>query len=73
MISDMDRPSLVRSGRRGCSELVDSGEVSGEQVYAAALVLSRLQDRGAGRELTVEDICQVLGYLGEPEPVDATR
>ncbi len=72
-MNGMDRPSRVRSHRRGCSELVESGDVSGEQVYAAALVLSRLQDRGAGRELTVEDICQVLGYLGEPEPVDATR
>jgi hypothetical protein len=47
-------------------ELVESGEVSGGQVYAAALVLSRLQDRGVGRDLTVEDICQVLGYMREP-------
>jgi hypothetical protein len=48
---------------RTSSELIRSGEVTREQVYAAALVLARLQDRGVALRLTVEDVCEVLGYV----------
>ena len=51
--------------------LISSGQVTREQVYSAALVLARLQDRGVGHCLTVEDICTVVGYVGEPDVVPA--
>ncbi len=57
---------------RMSADLIRSGEVTREQVYAAALVLSRLQDRGVGHRLAVEDICEVLGYIPEPEPESMT-
>ena len=53
---------------RTASQLVASGEVSAEQVYAATLVLAKLHDRGVARALTVEEMCEVLGYVGESRP-----
>ena len=50
--------------RRTASELVASGEVTREQVYAATLALARLHDRGVGHRLGIEDMCEVLGYVG---------
>ncbi|MGE3856898.1 MAG: hypothetical protein AB7G21_08060 [Dehalococcoidia bacterium] len=50
--------------RRTASQLVASGEVTREQVYAATLALARLHDRGVGFTLGIEDMCEVLGYLG---------
>jgi hypothetical protein len=50
--------------RRTASQLVTSGEVTREQVYAATLALARLHDRGVGFALGIEDMCEVLGYLG---------
>ena len=71
MISVMETARISRKGRVS-ADLIRSGEVTREQVYAAALVLARLQDRGIAHRLTVEDICKVLGYLPElemePEP-----
>jgi len=53
---------------RSAAELLADGEVGRRQLYAAALVLARLQDRGAARDLTIEDVCEVLGYLRVPRP-----
>ena len=53
--------------RRTGAQLLASGEVRREQLYAAALVLARLQDRGAARDLTIEEMCEVLGYRRRPE------
>ena len=66
MISVMETALISRKGRVS-ADLIRSGEVTREQVYAAALVLARLQDRGIAHRLTVEDICEVLGYLPELE------
>lgn len=66
MISVMETTLTCRKGRVS-ADLIRSGEVTREQVYAAALVLARLQDRGIAHRLTVEDICKVLGYLPELE------
>ena len=49
--------------QRTASQLVASGEVTSRQVYAATLTLARLQDRGIGFALTIEDMCEVLGYV----------
>lgn len=54
----------ARGGRRTASQLVASGEVTREQVYAATLALARLHDRGVGFTLGIEDMCEVLGYIG---------
>lgn len=54
----------ARTARRTASQLVASGEVSREQVYAATLALARLHDRGVGFTLGIEDMCEVLGYIG---------
>ncbi|TAK75591.1 MAG: hypothetical protein EPO16_08645 [Dehalococcoidia bacterium] len=43
-----------------------------QQAYAASIVLARLHDRRIGLSMTLEDMCEVLGYLGEgrrPEAV----
>lgn len=51
------------SRRRTASELVASGEATRRQVYAATLVLARLHDRGMAFALTLEDMCEVPGYI----------
>lgn len=56
-----DRPAITR---RTASQLVASGEVTRRQVYAATLALARLHDRGVGFALGLEDMCEVLGYVG---------
>ena len=61
----MNRQSSTAAPGRTASALVESGKVSPEQVYAATLVLARLHDRGVGFSLTLEDMCEVLGYLGK--------
>ncbi len=66
MISVMETTLTPRKGRVS-ADLIRSGEVTREQVYSAALVLARLQDRGIAHRLTVADICEVLGYLPELE------
>ena len=57
----------VLQARRSSAELLADGEVGRRQLYAAAIVLARLQDRGVARNLTIEDICEVLGYLRVPQ------
>ena len=57
-------PANTNPGRRTASQLVASGEVTREQVYGATLALARLHDRGVGFRLGIEDIGEVLGYLG---------
>ena len=52
--------------RRGSAELIASGEVARDRLYAAAIVLARLQDRGAARDLTIAEMCEVLGYVRAP-------
>ena len=47
------------------ADLVATGAVSAQQAYSATLVLARLHDRGVGRTLTLEEMCEVLGYLGD--------
>ncbi|MFA7249646.1 MAG: hypothetical protein WC273_08440 [Dehalococcoidia bacterium] len=49
--------------RRTASQLVASGEVTRRQVYAATLALARLHDRGVAFSLSLEDMCEVLGYV----------
>ncbi len=58
---------------RTASQLVASGEVSAEQVYAATLVLAKLQDRGVALAFTVEEMCEVLGYAGKSRPPSVRR
>ncbi len=66
MIDVMEISTTARK-RRMSADLIRSGDVTREQVYSAALVLSRLQDRGIALQLTVEDVCEVLGYIPELE------
>lgn len=68
----MKRQSSTAALPRTASELVEGGKVSPEHVYAATLVLARLHDRGIGFALTLEDMCEVLGYLGEGRRPAAT-
>ena len=66
----------VHRGDRCACELVSSVTVSAEHVYAATLVLARLQDRGVAFSLTLEEMCEILGYLGDgrrPRGVPAER
>ncbi len=75
------RAASKRASARTASELVASAGVSRRHVYAATLVLARLNDRGVGFSLTLEDMCEVLGYLGgsrrpahvEPRPMRRAR
>lgn len=55
--------TVKRDSARTASQLVASGEVSPRQVYAATLALARLHDRGVGFALSLEDMCEVLGYV----------
>ena len=57
--------------RRNGAQLLASGEIDRGQLYAAAIVLARLQDRQTGHDLTIEDMCEILGYLRKPEPANA--
>lgn len=57
-------PRHRRATAMTAADLVATGTVSAQQAYAATLVLARLHDRGVGRTLTLEDICEVLGYTG---------
>ena len=62
-----------RSGNhrpRNGAQLLASGEVDREQLYAAAVVLARLQDRGVARNLTLADMCEILGYLRTAETTE---
>lgn len=40
------------------------GTITPQQVYAAPIVLDRLRDRRVGRTMTLDAMCEVLGYLG---------
>lgn len=60
-------------GVRTASQLVARGEVTCPQVYAATLVLARLHDRGVGFALTLENMCQVLGYIDAIRPPASHR
>lgn len=57
-------PTPRRRSSMTAADLVATGTVSAQQAYAATLVLARLHDRGVGRTLTLEDICEILGYTG---------
>ncbi len=61
----MKRQGSAVAPARTASDLIASGAVSPAHVYAATLVLARLQDRGIGFALTLEEMCEVLGYLGQ--------
>ena len=52
--------------RRDSVELIASGAVARDRLYAAAVVLARLQDRGVARDFMIEEMCEVLGYLRAP-------
>lgn len=56
-------PTGVRRPRTA-SELVTAGRVTAEQAYAASLVLARLHDHGMAHTLTLEEMCEILGYAG---------
>jgi hypothetical protein len=58
-------------GRRTSAQLLTSGDVDPQQLYAAALVLAGLQDRGAAADLTIEEMCEVLGYTRRRKAVEA--
>lgn len=47
------------------ADLVATGRVTPQQAYAASIVLARLHDRRIGLSMTLEDMCEVLGYLGD--------
>lgn len=54
------------------ADLVATGRVTPQQAYAASIVLARLHDRHIGLSMTLEEMCEVLGYLGDgrrPEAV----
>jgi hypothetical protein len=53
------RPTLT------ATDLVATGRVSAQQAYAATLVLARLHDRGVALNMNIEEMCEVLGYLGD--------
>jgi len=58
------------------ADLVALGAVTPQQAYAATLVLTRLHDRGVALTMTLEEMCEVLGYLGDgrrPKSVPAGR
>lgn len=60
-----DRSASRSRATPTAADLVASGAVTAQQAYAATLVLARLHDRGIGLTMTLEDICEVLGYLGD--------
>lgn len=62
--ADMSARSRRTTTPATAADLVATGTVSAQQAYAATLVLARLHDRGVARTLTLEDICEVLGYTG---------
>ncbi len=67
----MPRDNLSpRRSRRTSAQLLTSGDVGREQLYAAALVLARLQDRGVAGDLTIEEMCEILGYVRRQEAVE---
>ena len=56
--------------------LVAVGTVTAQQAYAATLVLARLHDRRVALTMTLEEMCEVLGYLGagrRPKSVPSDR
>ena len=58
------------------ADLVATGRIPPQQAYAATLVLARLHDRGAALYMTIEEMCEVLGYLGDgrrPKAVPKNR
>ena len=58
-------PVATRRHAPTAADLVATGAVSAQQAYSATLVLARLHDRGVGRTMTLEEMCEVLGYLGD--------
>ncbi len=61
---DRDRARRTRSAPT-VADLVATGRVTAQQAYAATLVLARLHDRGVALHMTIEEMCEVLGYLGD--------
>jgi len=59
-----------RRSRRTSAQLLPSGDVRREQLYSAALVLARLQDRGVACDLTIEEMCEIRGYTRRPGVVE---
>lgn len=61
------RPERLPSRQRSVSaaaDLVAAGIVTAQQAYAATLVLARLHDRRVALTMTLEEMCEVLGYAG---------
>ena len=65
-----ERPRAARRRRSG-AQLLANGDIDRAQLYAAALVLARLQDRGVAHDLTIDDMCEILGYVHTPESANA--
>lgn len=61
---DRDRARHAR-GAPTAADLVATGRITPQQAYAATLVLARLHDRGVAHYMTIEEMCEVLGYLGD--------
>lgn len=59
-----ERPSSRRRTVPTAADLVATGVVTAQQAYAATLVLARLHDRRVALSMTLEEMCEVLGYLG---------
>lgn len=59
-----DRRSSRERSTPTAADLVAAGVVTAQQAYAATLVLARLHDRRVALSMTLEEMCEVLGYLG---------
>lgn len=71
-----ERPSSRRRNASTAADLVATGVVTAQQAYAATLVLARLHDRRVALSMTLEEMCEVLGYVGDgrrPKCVPADR
>ncbi len=60
-----ERPDRRPRSAPTAADLVATGAVTPQQAYAATLVLARLHDGGVALHMTLEEMCEVLGYLGE--------
>jgi len=70
-----ERPSRQRSAPTA-ADLVAAGVVTAQQAYAATIVLARLHDRHVALSMTLEEMCEVLGYVGggrRPKAVPSDR
>lgn len=71
-----ERPPSRQRSVPTAADLVAAGSVTPQQAYAATIVLARLHDRRVALTMTLEEMCEVLGYLGagrRPKSVPSDR